>query len=78
MIVSDGSTDRTDEIVMQYLQNNPWIELVRMPEHRDRHFCSQGDTALMQDTKSSKIWIMILSGILMPIFLLTKIILSFC
>lgn len=37
-IVSDGSTDRTDEIVKQYAAAHPWIELVRMPEHRDRHF----------------------------------------
>jgi poly-beta-1,6-N-acetyl-D-glucosamine synthase len=38
VIVSDGSTDRTDEIVKKYMADNPWIELVRMPEHRDRHF----------------------------------------
>lgn len=37
-IVSDGSTDRTEEIVLKYAAQHPWIELVRMPEHRDRHF----------------------------------------
>jgi|ERR1019366_3014105 glycosyltransferase involved in cell wall biosynthesis len=37
-IVSDGSTDRTDEVVVKYAAEHPWIELVRMPEHRDRHF----------------------------------------
>src|SRR3974390_262376 len=41
VIVSDGSTDRTDEIVKGYLPTNPWIEFVRMPEHRDRHFAAK-------------------------------------
>ena len=38
VIVSDGSTDRTDEIVKKYMAEYPWIDLIRMPEHRDRHF----------------------------------------
>lgn len=38
VIVSDGSTDGTDEIVRRYAAEHKWIELVRMPEHRDRHF----------------------------------------
>jgi glycosyltransferase involved in cell wall biosynthesis len=38
VIVSDGSTDRTDEVVKKYLDANPWIELVRRPERRERHF----------------------------------------
>ena len=37
-IVSDGSTDATDEIVGRYAAEYPWIELVRMPERRERHF----------------------------------------
>ena len=41
IIVSDGSTDRTDAIVTRYLSGNPWIELVRMPEHRDRNFAAK-------------------------------------
>jgi glycosyltransferase involved in cell wall biosynthesis len=41
IIVSDGSTDRTDEIVANYLVQHPWIELVRMPEHRDRQFAAK-------------------------------------
>lgn len=41
IIVSDGSTDRTDEIVKQYLEKNPWIELIRMPEHKDRQFAAK-------------------------------------
>lgn len=41
VIVSDGSTDRTDHIVGKYLDGNPWMELVRMPEHRDRQFAAK-------------------------------------
>ncbi|MDL1984828.1 MAG: glycosyltransferase family 2 protein [Deltaproteobacteria bacterium] len=38
VIVSDGSTDGTDEIVKKYTAHHDWIELLRMPERRDRHF----------------------------------------
>ena len=41
VIVSDGSTDRTDEIVGSYLAENPWIELLRMPERKERHFAGK-------------------------------------
>jgi len=41
IIVSDGSTDRTDEIVNQYASEHGWIELLRMPEHRDRQFAAK-------------------------------------
>lgn len=41
VIVSDGSTDGTDEIVSGYAAQNPWIELVRMPERRERHFAGK-------------------------------------
>jgi glycosyltransferase involved in cell wall biosynthesis len=41
VIVSDGSTDRTDEIVERYLGGNPWMKLVRMPEHPDRQFAAK-------------------------------------
>ena len=40
-IVSDGSTDRTDDIVKSYARENDWIELVRMPEHRDRQYAAK-------------------------------------
>jgi len=41
VVVSDASTDRTDELVKHYMPDNPWIELIRMPEHRDRQFAAK-------------------------------------
>ena len=41
VIVSDGSTDGTDEIVQKYARAYSWIELVRLPERGDRHFAGK-------------------------------------
>src|SRR5574337_1133569 len=41
IIVSDGSTDRTDEIGKKSLPEYSWIELIRMPELRDRSFAAK-------------------------------------
>jgi poly-beta-1,6-N-acetyl-D-glucosamine synthase len=41
VIVSDGSTDGTDDVVRRYAVEHPWIELVRMPERRERHFAGK-------------------------------------
>jgi poly-beta-1,6-N-acetyl-D-glucosamine synthase len=41
VIVSDGSTDGMDEIVSKYVADNSWIELVRMPERKERHFAGK-------------------------------------
>jgi glycosyltransferase involved in cell wall biosynthesis len=38
VIVSDGSTDSTDEIVSRYAALHPWIELVRTAERKERNF----------------------------------------
>lgn len=43
VIVSDGSNDGTDDIVKRYAAQHPWIELLRMPEHRDRTFAAKAN-----------------------------------
>lgn len=41
VIISDGSTDRTDEIVKSYANRIDWIEFIRMPSHQDRNFAAK-------------------------------------
>jgi len=41
VIVDDGSTDRTSEIVSRYVAQYAWIELVKMPQRRDRSFAAK-------------------------------------
>ena len=41
VIVSDGSTDGTDEIVSRYAVAHEWIELLRTPERAERHFAGK-------------------------------------
>src|SRR5580704_1101878 len=41
IIVSDGSTDGTDDIVTKWTSDHPWIQLVRMPERRERDFAGK-------------------------------------
>jgi biofilm PGA synthesis N-glycosyltransferase PgaC len=41
VVVSDGSSDGTDELVSRYAADYPWIELVRMPERKERHFAGK-------------------------------------
>jgi biofilm PGA synthesis N-glycosyltransferase PgaC len=38
IIVSDGSSDGTDELVSLYTAVHDWIELLRMPPRNERHF----------------------------------------
>jgi biofilm PGA synthesis N-glycosyltransferase PgaC len=41
VIVSDGSTDGTDEIVQKYSESRDWMELVRLPQREDRNFAAK-------------------------------------
>jgi glycosyltransferase involved in cell wall biosynthesis len=41
VIVSDGSTDGTDEVVKGYSSAHRWIELIRMPEREKRDFAGK-------------------------------------
>jgi glycosyltransferase involved in cell wall biosynthesis len=41
IIVSNGSTDKTEAIVNGYLHKNMWIELLRLPERNKRNFSAK-------------------------------------
>jgi glycosyltransferase involved in cell wall biosynthesis len=41
VIVDDGSSDRTAEIVASYAERHPWIELCRRPQRPDRNFAGK-------------------------------------
>ncbi len=41
VIVSDGSTDRTDDIVCEFARRHDWIRLVRLDGRRDRSFSAK-------------------------------------
>lgn len=41
VIVNDGSTDNTGNIVKRYLPRHSWIELVEIPQRRDRSFAKK-------------------------------------
>jgi len=41
VIVSDGSTDGTDELVKKYAAPHDWIKLLRRPERKERHFAGK-------------------------------------
>jgi biofilm PGA synthesis N-glycosyltransferase PgaC len=41
VIVSDGSTDGTDEVVIKYSSEYSWIELIRMPHRSGRDFAGK-------------------------------------
>src|SRR5205807_10043272 len=41
VIVNDGSIDSTASIVGRYLEGYDWIEMVQMPQRRDRNFAAK-------------------------------------
>jgi glycosyltransferase involved in cell wall biosynthesis len=41
VIIDDGSTDRTAEIVEPYTKRHPWIQLVQLPQRTDRNFAAK-------------------------------------
>jgi len=43
VIIDDGSTDRTAEIVGRYIKRFPWIELTRNPKREGRNFAAKAD-----------------------------------
>jgi glycosyltransferase involved in cell wall biosynthesis len=43
IVVDDGSTDRTAEIVQGYAKRFPWIELMQRPQREHRSFAGKAD-----------------------------------
>jgi glycosyltransferase involved in cell wall biosynthesis len=41
IVVDDGSTDRTADIVERYAARHPWIEIVRLPHRAERNFAGK-------------------------------------
>jgi glycosyltransferase involved in cell wall biosynthesis len=41
VVVSDGSTDGTDDIIKRYAAQLPWLEFVRVSNERERHFAAK-------------------------------------
>ena len=41
VIVDDGSSDRTADIVASYAKHTSWIDLLGLPQRRERHFAGK-------------------------------------
>ena len=53
VIVDNRSTDRTPEMVERYVQQHPWIELLRRSPRKDRNFAGKSTQLTMVSHRSS-------------------------
>ena len=51
VIVSDGSTDRTNDIIEQYSKKNNFIDLIALPPNKERNFSSKVNALNLALTK---------------------------
>jgi biofilm PGA synthesis N-glycosyltransferase PgaC len=55
VVIDDGSSDRTAEIVAGYAQKFPWITLIRNPKREGRNFAAKANAVNMALTRSQDI-----------------------
>ncbi len=68
VIVSDGSTAGTDDMVRRYAEDHRWIELIRMPERAERNFAGKVRAFNVGRASASRIWTTKSSAIWTPTF----------